>query len=105
MTSRENVLSPQAGGRRGGLAGMPDGCLRLLRAGPTLYAGGESETAKNLIAAKCDAYLMHGDPPETLWGSKIADMRERRRERLGLGPMTFGVAGYAIVQGLRGRGG
>jgi FMNH2-dependent dimethyl sulfone monooxygenase len=63
---------------------------------PTLYAGGESETAKNLIAAKCDAYLMHGDPPEIV-GRKIADMRARR-ERLGLPPMTFGVAGYAIVR-------
>src|SRR5579862_7681667 len=63
---------------------------------PTLYAGGESETAKNLIAAKCDAYLMHGDAPEVV-GAKIADMRARR-EKLGLGPMTFGVAGYAIVR-------
>ena len=63
---------------------------------PTLYAGGESETAKNLIAAKCDAYLMHGDPPEIV-GEKIKDMR-RRREALGLGPMTYGVAGYAIVR-------
>ncbi len=63
---------------------------------PTLYAGGESGTAKNLIAAKCDAYLMHGDPPEVV-GKKIADMRERR-DRLGLPPMTFGVAGYAIVR-------
>ena len=63
---------------------------------PTLYAGGESETAKNLIAAKCDAYLMHGDPPENV-GPKIADMRARR-EKLGLPPMIFGVAGYAIVR-------
>jgi FMNH2-dependent dimethyl sulfone monooxygenase len=63
---------------------------------PTLYAGGESETAKNLIAAKCDAYLMHGDPPEIV-AHKIADMRERR-ERLGLPPMIHGVAGYAIVR-------
>jgi dimethylsulfone monooxygenase len=63
---------------------------------PTLYAGGESETAKNLIAAKCDAYLTHGDPPETV-GRKIADMRARR-ERLGLPPMVFGIAGYAIVR-------
>src|SRR5882762_331535 len=31
---------------------------------PTLYAGGESPAAKELIAEKCDAYLMHGDPPE-----------------------------------------
>ncbi|ACO32680.1 LLM class flavin-dependent oxidoreductase [Acidobacterium capsulatum] len=63
---------------------------------PTLYAGGESETAKNLIAQKCDAYLMHGDDPATV-GKKIADMRARR-ESFGLPPMTFGVAGYAIVR-------
>ncbi len=63
---------------------------------PTLYAGGESETAKNLIAGKCDAYLMHGDPPSRV-GEKIRDMRERR-ERAGLPPMVFGVAGYAVVR-------
>jgi FMNH2-dependent dimethyl sulfone monooxygenase len=63
---------------------------------PTLYAGGESETAKNLIALKCDAYVMHGDSPEYV-AAKIADMRERR-ERFGLPPMQFGVAGYAIVR-------
>ncbi len=63
---------------------------------PTLYAGGESETAKNLITGKCDAYLMHGDPPEIV-GKKIADMRTRR-EATGLPPMTYGVAGYAIVR-------
>jgi FMNH2-dependent dimethyl sulfone monooxygenase len=63
---------------------------------PTLYAGGESEAAKNLIAQKCDAYVMHGDSPEYV-AAKIADMRERR-ERFGLPPMQFGVAGYAIVR-------
>jgi len=63
---------------------------------PTLYAGGESEAAKNLIALKCDAYVMHGDSPEYL-AAKVADMRERR-ERFGLPPMQFGVAGYAIVR-------
>jgi FMNH2-dependent dimethyl sulfone monooxygenase len=63
---------------------------------PTLYAGGESETAKNLIAAKCDAYLMHGDPPEIV-GKKITDIRNRR-EAAGLPPMTYGIAGYAIVR-------
>ena len=76
----DNVLSPKP----------------VRRPRPTLYAGGESETAKNLISSKCDAYLMHGDPPETV-GRKIADMRERR-ERAGLPPMTYGVAGYAIVR-------
>ncbi|MBW4697414.1 MAG: LLM class flavin-dependent oxidoreductase [Aphanocapsa lilacina HA4352-LM1] len=63
---------------------------------PTIYAGGESEAAKDLIARKCDAYLMHGDPPERV-AAKIADMTVRR-EKLGLPPMTFGVAGYAIVR-------
>ena len=45
-----------------------------------IYAGGESETAKDLIAERADAYVMHGDPPERL-APKIADMAERR-ERL-----------------------
>jgi len=63
---------------------------------PTLYAGGESETAKNLIAKTCDAYVMHGDPPDRV-GAKIADMAARR-ERFGLGPMTYGVAAYSIVR-------
>jgi len=63
---------------------------------PPIYAGGESEAAKNLIAQKCDAYVMHGDSPEHV-AAKIADMRERR-ERFGLGPMQFGVAGYAFTR-------
>lgn len=63
---------------------------------PVIYAGGESEAAKNLIARTCDAYVMHGDPPERI-AEKITDMR-RRRDNTGLPPMTFGVAGYAIVR-------
>ena len=63
---------------------------------PILYAGGESEAAKELIARTCDAYVMHGDPPERV-GEKIKDL-SARRERMKLPPMTFGVAGYAIVR-------
>ena len=63
---------------------------------PTLYAGGESETAKNLIAARCDAYVMHGDPVERI-APKVADMRARR-ERAELGEMEFGMAAYVIVR-------
>src|SRR5687767_2782803 len=47
---------------------------------PTIYAGGESEAAKNLISELCDAYVMHGDPPERI-ASKIADMADRRSRR------------------------
>jgi FMNH2-dependent dimethyl sulfone monooxygenase len=63
---------------------------------PTLYAGGESPAAKELIAEKCDAYLMHGDPPERI-GEKIKDLRERRAMH-DLPPLKFGVAGYAVVR-------
>jgi FMNH2-dependent dimethyl sulfone monooxygenase len=64
---------------------------------PTLYAGGESETAKNLIAAKCDAYLMHGDNPTTI-ADKVADMKRRRAQHPHLPEMIFGVTGYCIVR-------
>ncbi len=63
---------------------------------PFLYAGGESEAAKDLISTQCDGYVMHGDSPEQI-GGRIADMR-RRREQKGLPPMKFGVAGYTIVR-------
>ena len=66
---------------------------------PVIYAGGESEAAKALIAAQCDAYVMHGDPPERIAG-RVEDMRGRRARVAdgALAPMTFGVAGYAIVR-------
>lgn len=63
---------------------------------PVIYAGGESEKAKDTIARQCDAYVMHGDEPAKV-KAKIDDM-ERRREKLGLPSMIYGVAGYAIVR-------
>lgn len=63
---------------------------------PVIYAGGESEAAKTLIARYCDAYVMHGDEPEHI-AAKVADMKARR-EAFGLPPMQFGMAGYAIVR-------
>jgi FMNH2-dependent dimethyl sulfone monooxygenase len=63
---------------------------------PVIYAGGESEAAKTLIARHCDAYVMHGDTPGVI-AEKIADMKARR-ESFGLPPMSFGMAGYAIVR-------
>jgi len=75
---------------------VSDGASRPSRSRPTIYAGGESEAAKDLISRLCDAYVMHGDPPAEL-GRKVADMAARR-ERLGLPPMSYGVAAYAIVR-------
>jgi FMNH2-dependent dimethyl sulfone monooxygenase len=63
---------------------------------PTIYAGGESEAAKTIIATQCDAYVMHGDPVESI-APKIADMKARR-EAAGGAPMQFGMAAYAIVR-------
>ncbi len=65
---------------------------------PLIYAGGESDAAKDLIARRADAYVMHGDPPERL-APKIDDMR-RRREALApeKPPLVFGVAGFVVCR-------
>jgi FMNH2-dependent dimethyl sulfone monooxygenase len=63
---------------------------------PVIYAGGESDAAKAMIARQCDAYVMHGDEVEVVAG-KIADMRARRAAAGGA-PMIFGMAAYAIVR-------
>jgi FMNH2-dependent dimethyl sulfone monooxygenase len=63
---------------------------------PVVYAGGESEAAKSMIAASCDAYVMHGDPATAI-APKIADMAARR-SALRKPPMTYGMAAYAIVR-------
>jgi FMNH2-dependent dimethyl sulfone monooxygenase len=68
----------------------------LRRPRPTIYAGGESPAAKELISRTCDAYVMHGDPAERV-APKIADM-SARREKLGLPRMQFGVAGYVVAR-------
>ena len=63
---------------------------------PTLYAGGESEDAKQMISRFCDGYLMHGDPPENV-KPKVDEMEHRRRE-LGLEPMAYGIAAYVVCR-------
>ena len=68
------------------------------RRAPLIYAGGESEAAKDLIARDADAYVMHGDPPARI-AAKVADMRERRaRLAPDAAPLLFGVAAYAICR-------
>lgn len=68
----------------------------ISRPRPALYAGGESEAAKDLISSTCDGYVMHGDEPATI-GKRIRDMKERR-EKKGLPPMQYGVAAYSIIR-------
>src|SRR5688500_3713108 len=68
----------------------------ITRPRPMIYAGGESEAAKTMIAKHCDAYVMHGAGPSRV-REKIAEMSERR-ERWGLAPLKYGVAAYTIVR-------
>lgn len=63
---------------------------------PVIYAGGESDAAKAMITAQCDAYVMHGDTVDVI-RHKIADMRVRR-EKAGKPPMSYGMAAYAVVR-------
>jgi dimethylsulfone monooxygenase len=68
----------------------------VTRPRPTIYAGGESEAARNLIASQADAYVMHGDDPDRI-GRRVQDM-SARRARTGGSPLRYGVAGYTIVR-------
>ncbi|GAC1444479.1 MAG: LLM class flavin-dependent oxidoreductase [Mycobacteriales bacterium] len=63
---------------------------------PTVYMGGESARAKEVISVHGDAYVMHGDAPDVI-AAKCQDLNERRRA-LGKPDMTFGVAGYVICR-------
>jgi FMNH2-dependent dimethyl sulfone monooxygenase len=66
---------------------------------PTIYMGGESPAAKDLIAELSDAYVMHGDDPDRI-GARVRDLSERR-ERHDLPPLQFGAAGYTIIRDSR----
>jgi len=62
----------------------------------TVYMGGESERAKEVIAERGHAYVMHGDPPEVISG-RIADLTARRA-RAAKPPLRFGVSGFVICR-------
>lgn len=75
---------------------QPKPIINGSRPRPALYAGGESEAAKDLISSTCDGYVMHGDEPAII-GKRIRDMKERR-EKKGLPTMQYGVAAYSIIR-------
>ena len=54
---------------------------------PVIYAGGESEKAKDMIARQCDAYVLQGDPAAAI-APKISDMAVRRAAAAGSPCMT-----------------
>ena len=59
---------------------------------PTVYMGGESPKAKDVIGRHGGAYVMHGDAPDVI-AAKIADMDARAVEGF-----SYGVSGFVIVR-------
>ena len=76
-----------------------DGCILEPKPAllPTVYMGGESPRAKEVISARGTAYVMHGDPPEVI-AAKIVDMEARRVAAGRPDRFTYGVSGYVIVR-------
>ena len=75
-----------------------DGCVLEPKPAvpPTVYMGGESPKAKDVISRHGTAYVMHGDAPDIIAG-KVQDM-EARRTAAGRPPFAYGVSGYVIVR-------
>ena len=75
-----------------------DGCVLEPKPAtpPTIYMGGESPKAKDVISRHGTAYVMHGDAPEVI-AAKVQDM-EARRTAAGRPPFAYGVSGYVIVR-------
>ncbi len=76
-----------------------DGCILEPKPAslPTVYMGGESPRAKEVISTRGTAYVMHGDPPEVI-AAKIIDMEARRVAAGRPDRFTYGVSGYVIVR-------
>ena len=62
---------------------------------PTVYMGGESPKAKDVIAQHGGAYVMHGDAPDVI-AAKVADMTARAAEHGKT--FSYGVSGYVVVR-------
>lgn len=62
---------------------------------PTVYMGGESPKAKEVIAAHGGAYVMHGDAPDVI-AAKVADMTARAAEHGKR--FTYGVSGFVVLR-------
>jgi FMNH2-dependent dimethyl sulfone monooxygenase len=67
------------------------------RTPPLIYAGGESEDAREAISSFADAYVMHGGTPEEI-APKVADLNARRQRVHGADFREFGMAAYVIIR-------
>ena len=67
------------------------------RTPPLIYAGGESEDAREAISSFADAYVMHGGTPDEI-APKVADLNARRQRQHGADFREFGMAAYVIIR-------
>ncbi len=76
-----------------------EGCILEPKPGaaPTVYMGGESPRAKEVIGSRGTAYVMHGDAPEVI-RAKIEDMEARRVAAGRPDRFAYGLSGYVIVR-------
>ncbi len=97
LTVLSRLLTEQTVTHHGALYSL-EGCVMEPKPTrfPTIYMGGESPKAKDVISRLGGAYVMHGDPPEVI-ADKVRDM-ETRRTAAGRPPFRYGVSGYVVVR-------
>lgn len=61
---------------------------------PTIYVGGESAPARDLVAAQADVWFINGQPLENVQ-ALIADVRQRPRQGA---PVRFGLSTFVIAR-------
>ncbi|SKD01977.1 Flavin-dependent oxidoreductase, luciferase family (includes alkanesulfonate monooxygenase SsuD and methylene tetrahydromethanopterin reductase) [Burkholderia sp. YR290] len=66
------------------------------RARPRIYVGGESEPARELVAAHGDVWFINGQPHDDV-ARLIADVSSRER-RAGHAPLRFGLSAFVIAR-------
>lgn len=65
-----------------------------VRSRPTIYVGGESDPARDLVAGLADVYFINGQPLADV-RSIIADVRKRRSTGV---PLRFGLSAFVIAR-------
>ncbi|MFT4035779.1 MAG: LLM class flavin-dependent oxidoreductase [Patulibacter sp.] len=63
---------------------------------PTIYVGGESDPAKELVARQADVWFINGQPPHEI-DRLIGDVQARPRPT-GEPPVRFGLSAYVIAR-------
>ncbi len=61
---------------------------------PTIYVGGESDPAKDLVARQADVWFINGQPPHEV-ERLISEVQSRPREGA---PVRFGLSAYVIAR-------